>query len=173
MLPITAPTIRTEGSVARFRTWRTLAPRASLACLVILLSTSCDLVTGPEEPHVRLELKADRVVLPSDGPAVVAFAVRNRGSRTAHVTQCGDEISTALDRMEGREWEEERQTVCFTDRSASPLVLEPGETGFGSLPIGEAGTYRIRVWAERPSDSESRKTIPSRLFVVAKEENEG
>lgn len=160
------------SACARSRTWRTIAPRACMACLVILLSTSCDLVTGPEEPHMRLELKTDRVVLPSDGPAVVAFAVRNRGSRTAHVTRCGDEISTALDRMEGRAWEEERATLCRTDLSASPLVLEPGETGFGSLPIGETGTYRIRVWAERASDSESRKAVPSGSFVVAKEEDE-
>lgn len=138
----------------------------TLALPWALLLAGCDLLAVDPDPRLGVELASDQVVVSPEGSAVVHFVVTNRGSSTAHVSRCGGEILSGVDRRRDGRWVNAHAPLCFTHLDNSALYLEPGESAEGSRSIQGAGTYRLQLWATDGSGRDSKRSAFSPTFTL-------
>ncbi|HVG44742.1 MAG TPA: hypothetical protein VM890_08425 [Longimicrobium sp.] len=122
--------------------------KAALSVALALLLAACSESTGPGG-DLRVETDKSAYSLPG-GPgvpsALVKYTVRNTGSETVALPNCGEAISGELQRREGGEWVTVGGSgVCPAFAIYAPVVLAPGEEASGQTAVGVAGQYRILV----------------------------
>jgi hypothetical protein len=122
--------------------------RAALSVVAALLLAACSESTGPGG---ALRIATNQSVYPLPGgpgvPSVrVEYSVRNTGSETVALPNCGEAVSFELQRRESGTWVTAGGSgICPAFAIYAPIVLEPGETVHGETAVGVAGEYRIRI----------------------------
>ena len=141
--------------------------KAVLFAAAALLLSACSETTGP---RADLRVETSKAVYTLQGPgnpaALVEYSVRNTGSESVSLPQCGPVIGE-LQRREGSGWVTVASGPCAMDLAIyAPLVLEPGEAAFGETYVNAAGRYRFRVHAAEEVGQEFTAYATSPEFVV-------
>ena len=122
--------------------------KAALSVALALLLAACSDASGPADA-ARVRTDASVYTIPGGGPAPsearVGFTVRNTGSETVALPNCGVGVLGELQRREGGEWVTVGSAVCPAFAIYAPVVLAPGEVVEGFIPVNGAGQYRLRV----------------------------
>jgi hypothetical protein len=140
--------------------------KAVLSAALVLLLAACSESTGAAG---NLHVQTDKSVYSLPGgpgiPAVpVQFTVKNTGSFSVVLPNCGAGVLPGLQRRQGATWVDVGYQACPAFAVYAPLVLAPGETASGQTNIAEAGVYRIRVAAAEEEGGEFSSYSVSPIF---------
>jgi hypothetical protein len=141
--------------------------KAVLFAAAALLLSACSESTAPRA-DLRIETSKAVYTLPGPGnpDALVQYSVRNTGSGSLALPQCGTVIGE-LQRREGNDWVTVAAGPCAMNLAIyAPLVLEPGEAAFSETYVAVAGRYRFRVYAAEEVGQEFTASATSPEFVV-------
>jgi hypothetical protein len=141
--------------------------KAVLFAAAALVLASCSESTGPAG-NVRVETTQSVYPLPGNpGPgATISFSVRNRGSETVALPQCGEGVVPELQRFEGGAWVTVASGMCTALALYVPLLLAPGETAYGTVGTTVAGQYRLRVSVAAETGADFSSLAISPAFAV-------
>ena len=142
--------------------------KAALSVALALLLAACSESTGPGK-GLRVETDHSVYTLPgSPGvpSAPVKYTVRNTGSETVALPNCGAGVLGELQRREGGEWVTVGSAICPALAIYAPVVLAPGEEAEGQTAVGVAGQYRILVRVAEEVGAEFSSQALSPEFVA-------
>ncbi len=125
--------------------------KAVLFAAAALLLAACSESTGPAA-GLRVEIsKSVYGLVPATPvpPVLVEYSVRNTGSETVALPQCGHGVIGELQQRKEGEWVTIATGFCPTLAIYSPIMVAPGETAQGGTFVTEPGRYRIRIPVER------------------------
>ena len=135
-------------------------------CLALaLLLAACSDSTGTAG-GVRVTTNASAYTLRGTySSASVRFTVKNMGSSTIALPDCGGRPAAELQQLQGSDWVTVGGTICpavFGD----PLLLAPGESSEGFTDVYGAGMYRVRIMLLGSGDEEPARYVVSPTFVA-------
>jgi hypothetical protein len=142
--------------------------KAALSAALVLLLAACSDSTGTAG-GVRVTTNHSVYSL-SHGtyPEVgVKFIVKNTGSTTIALPDCGGSPVAELQQQQGAEWVTVVSgQICLPIYVSGPKHLAPGDLADGYLQVRAAGAYRVRIEVLDSADGEPAHYIVSRTFVV-------
>ena len=134
----------------------------NLALIVVLVATAgCSAPLTPLGPVV---VSVSTVTW--GDPGAVAFTVTNTSSQRFFVSGCGSRIMAAVDRAQGRGWQQYSGDGCLTIEDMSPLPVEPGATLTSARGVYGHGRFRIRIGVMPVAATDYSWTPTSKSFDV-------
>jgi hypothetical protein len=142
--------------------------KAAFAAAALFLAAACSEASGIAH-DARVRTDASVYTLPgSPGPATtVKFTVRNTGSFSIAIANCGQGVAAELQRRDANgAWVTAALMECPSLAIYAPIVLDPGEVAEGEMKVSESGLYRLRVQVAEEEGAEFSATAVSPDFVV-------
>jgi len=142
--------------------------KAVLSVALALLVAACADATGTAR-GVRVSTDASTyVVPPTNGPqpatASVRFTVKNTGSASISLPNCGAGVTGELQQQQAGEWVTVRSGICESFAVYVPTVLAPGEAAEGETMLDAPGRYRVRITVLGAGDEEPTRYAISPVF---------
>lgn len=121
--------------------WDMTLPRTLL--LGFLALTGCG---RPTEPSL-LQVRTTATVISEGAPdsSRIGFTITNASSRPVYLSLCGDQVTVAVERWDGREWTSHSGGFCVLSLYVPPARLDPGQSREGIQRVGARGIFRLRV----------------------------
>ena len=125
-----------------------LSRRLKATSLIAVVTTLACYSTPAPHPTAAspLALVTDSLVFHRQGqsPALVRFAVVNRGNQPASVAQCNGQPAAVIDRLAWGNWRFLEGGYC-NGGPQPPMALGPGDSLSGVVTVYQGGNYRLRL----------------------------
>jgi len=121
--------------------------RAALSVALALLLAACSNSAGPGH-GLRVQTSASAyglIPVQPTPPVTVPFTVRNTGSHTLALPNCGAGVLGELQKREEGAWVTVASGLCPAFELYAPVVLAPGQSSQGNVTVATIGRYRVRV----------------------------